>query len=273
MLDRISPPVPHRVAAILIGVLAAATAALPAQDRPSSTSYLAFLTDTERNALSASGDLRGFGARLDDLSIWKRAPFAATVNTALGGRDSSIAAETLFLVDLPPGSAGASLDLKILRAFTAFSTMKNLQVYSASLRKMETFIYDSWRAQDAGAKVALPDPVFSAAPESYGCVMYQKEEQTGDIYSSFLYDKRNESYVVRLRNLTEMRYLFFQLVPPNGLDTLFVVEPCSDKLVVYAVTLASTPRFLGIERLKQDSFFYRMKALASWFSANLAAER
>jgi len=253
------------------GATALAAAASKAVPSESSRDYLAFLSDAEKSSLASSGDVRNFGAKMDDLSLWKRAPFGASVAMALGSRQSTIAAESLFLVDLPK-DAGAPLDLSVLRAFTAFSTMKGLQVYSASLKRMETFIYDSWRVDSLEAKNALPDPVFSSAPSGYDCLIFQKEEQTGAIYSTLHFERQDGFYLLTLENLTELRYLFFTLVAPRDLKTLFVIVPTSDKLVVYCATVAKTPSFLGLERLKQSSFFYRMKALASWFAGNLSRE-
>ncbi len=230
--------------------------------------YLSFLTSEERATLASKGDIRSFGASLGDLSLWKRAPFSASVEAALGSKPSSIAAESLFLID-PPGN-GVSLNLAVLRAFTSFTSMKGLQVYSSSLKRMETFIFDSWRIDSLKSRKALPDPIFEVAPRHFDCLMYQKEEQTGDIYSKLSYDEKDGRFQIELNNLTKLDYFFFTLVPPGDLTTLFIIEPTADKLIVYGVTVAQTPRFLGLERLKQDSFFYRMRALASWFSAGLA---
>jgi hypothetical protein len=137
---------------------------------------------------------------------------------------------------------------------------------------METFIFDSWRIGSLEGKEALDDPAFSSASAHYECFLYQKEEQTGDVYSSLSFDSRDGLYEVKLNNQTRLRYLFFTLVQPRDLTTLFIVAPTRDRLVLYGITVAATPRFLGLERMKGSSFSNRMKALASWFSANLARE-
>lgn len=237
---------------------------------PDSAGYLSFLSDRERQELAAAGEITRFGSAPGDLPLWQRAPFSDAVRSALGGTRSTLASEGLFLVDLPPARVQDDLSLRMVRAFTAFSTMKGLQVYSASLGKMETFIYDSCRIGSLEKKDPLPDPVFGSAPGHAEFLIYQKEEQTGAVYSAMSFDARDGYCMVRLNNLTALRYLFFTLVAPRDLTTLFIMVPTSDKVVLYGVTVARTPQFLGIERTKQSSFFNRMKALASWFSANLA---
>ncbi|MGO8692684.1 MAG: DUF6675 family protein [Rectinemataceae bacterium] len=268
----------------LLFVAICALAGVAAFAQVTSSEYLSFLSDAERKSLVATGEVNGFGSKLEDLALWRKAPFAAAVRTAFPDRPSTIAAEGLFILDLPPAGAsqpvGASqpaaasqdLDLRILKAFTAFSAMKGLQVYSASLKRMETFIYDSWQIDSLESKKKLPDPVFESAPDHAQFLLYQKEEQTGDVYSSMSFDARDGLYEVQLTNETALHYLIFTLVAPRRLSTLFIVVPTTDKLILYGVTVADTPRFLGLERSKSSSFFYRMKALTTWFSANLARQ-
>ncbi len=252
--------------AVFLGVSAAASFA-----QTSAKSYLSFLSAADLGKLEANGSLTGFGVKLQDLGIWKVTPFADLVRSAVGGIDSSIATESLFLVDRPAVSSKGELDAKVFRAFTAFEAMKGLLVYSESKKRMETFILDSHRVDSVSSLAALPDPVEASAPSHAEYSIYQKEEQFKDVYSRFTFDLANGLYEVSLVNLTPMRYLLITFVPPELLHTTFVVVPLSDKLLVYGVTVAGTPRLFGLERSKQSSFSNRLKALISWFSANLAA--
>jgi hypothetical protein len=234
------------------------------------SSYLGFLDEAERSALASTGEVTGFGSKATDLDIWQKAPFAEALRAVLPAGRSTIAAEGLFLVDLPAGATGRDLDRRVLAAFTAFSSMKGLQVYSASLRKMETFIYDSWRVDSLETKARLPDPYPDPAVRHVEYLMYQKEEQTGDVYSLMSVDLRDGYYLVTLNNLTELRWFFVSLVAPKELKTVFVVVPTEDKIVMYGITVANTLRLLGLENAKRSSFFYRMKSLEGWFAGNLA---
>lgn len=232
--------------------------------------YLTFLTDEQRGKLLASGEMDDAASKPGELPLWQKSPFAPFVAETFKDKPSSIAAEALFVLDRPAGMDAAGADARVLKSFTDFSSMKGLLVYSASLRKMETFIFDSYRVASLADRARLPDPVFSSIPQEYECTMYQKEEQTGDVYSRLSFANHGGWYSVSLNNLTGMRYLFFQLVAPKDLTTLFIIVPTSDKLLLYGITVANTPRFLGIERSKESSFSNRMKALAGWFSGNLA---
>jgi hypothetical protein len=231
--------------------------------------YSSFLTAAERDELVTKGELGSIGTKLEDLSLWRRAPFSPNVLAELSGRPSTIAAECLFLLDRPRAASEAELNRAILKSFTSFSTMKGLLVYSDSLKKMETFIFDSYRVASLEDRRALPDPDPKDLSASLNYALYQKEEQAGAVYSRMSVHASGESTVVTLSNLTELRLFGLRFVGPGNLCTLFIVVPLDDRLVLYGATLANTPHLFGLERMKQKSFFYRMKALASWFETNL----
>jgi hypothetical protein len=192
------------------------------------------------------------------------------IRSAYGSRASTIAAESWLLLDKPAYRTTAERDLQVFRSFTAFTTMKGLLVYSESLKKMETFIYDSYRIDSLATKQRLPDPEETEVPNFVTYYLYQKEEQTGDIYSEMKFVSHSSWYEVTLTNQTPMKYLFLTLVEPRELMTSFYLVPTDDKLLLYSMTIAKTPTFMGIEKLKRNSFFNRMKALASWVQSNMA---
>jgi len=230
---------------------------------------LSFLSSSEQKRLIDTGELTSFGSSLNNLPLWRRSPFAAIVSSLILERPSTIAAEGLFFMDKPAAASASELNLKILKSLTAFSTMKGLLVYSASQKKMETFIYDSFRVDSLADRRRIPDPAFSDLPQHNEYTLYQKEEQTGDVYSAMTVDMIGDHVTALLTNLTELDFLGLRLVAPEQLKTLFIILPMGDKIVLYGVTIANTPHLFGLERMKEKSFFYRMKALASWFEGNL----
>lgn len=235
----------------------------------SAADYLGFLPQDARTELLAKGTIGDMGGKLDDLAFWRSSPIASEIGAAFAGRESTITGESWFVLPKPSYGSEAERDLKIFKSFTTFSTMKGLLVYSESLKKMETFIYDSYRVDSLELKKPLPDPIETKAPAQASYLLYQKEEQTGDVYSEMSFVSRGSYFEVTLTNLTPMKYLFLTLVQPHELKTVFYLIPADDKLLLYSATLARTPTFLGLEKLKRSSFFNRMKALASWIQLNI----
>ncbi len=255
----------------LAALLFVVTLPVIAQGLPrDSKDYLSFLPPEGLDRLFSSGELTNIAGKIDELPLWQKSPFADTIKAALQGFESTIAAEGFFLIDLP-AAAPDGIDPRIFNSFTAFSTLKGLQVYSVSQGKMETFLFDASRVDEADHTKRLQDQPVTEVPAQSDFVVYEKEEQTGDSYAKFHidFDQAGESFAVAVTNLTKMNYLFFTLVDPGNLHTFFFVVPCQDKIVLYGLTVVKTGHFLGLERAKEKSFYYRMRALVSWFAANV----
>ncbi len=231
--------------------------------------YFSFLPDSIQQELLSKGTIGDIGGTIEELKYWQSSPFAGVISNSYKSNRSTIAAESWFVLDKPVYQSIHERDLKIFHSFTAFSSMKGLLVYSESLKKMETFIYDSYRVDSIDAKQRLSDPSENVAPNSAVYFLYQKEEQTGDVYSKMEYVSHGTWFEVRLTNETPMKYLIFTLVAPQELMTSFYLVPLDDKIVLYGITVAKTPTLFGLEKLKRKSFFNRMNALATWVQSNL----
>lgn len=243
--------------------------AAPAYAQQKAADYLSFLPADAQSTLLADGSLGDMGGSLDDLKLWQQSPFSADIREAYAARPSTIAGECWFVLDNPKASGDAERNLKFFRSFTSFSTMKGLLVYSESLKKMETFIFDSYRVTSLSDHSPLPDPSEAAVPASTTFFLFQKQEQTGDVYSEMRIKLGADRFEVALTNKTPMKFFLLTLVQPEGLLTTFYVVPTADKVLLYGITVAKTPTFLGIEKFKRKSFYNRMKALASWFQDSL----
>jgi hypothetical protein len=244
--------------------------AMPALAQQTAREYLSFLPQKELESLFATNELTTIATTVAELPLWQKSPFSDKIQGEMQGIKSTIAAEGFFLIDLP-SLPQEELDLKIFKSFTAFSTMKGLQVYSVSRGRMETFLFDASRVDPVDHMLRLPDPSVESVPNTANYVVYEKEEQTGDSYAQFQldYEPTREAFAISVTNLTEIKYLFFTLVAPGDLHTHYVIVPCQDKLVLYGLTMVKTGHFLGLEKTKGKSFYYRMKALVSWFAANV----
>jgi len=235
-----------------------------------SKNYLSFLPHEQQDKLFSLGEVTNIAQNIDGLTLWQKSPFADAIRSKLKDLNSTIAAEGFFLIN-KPSVAPEDLDPKIFNSFTAFSTLKGLQVYSVSLGHMETFLFDASLVNPANRSQRLPDTTVTTVPLQADYVVYEKEERTGDSYAMFHldYDKDNDTFAVAVRNLTGINWLIFALVNPGNLQTLFYVVPCQDRLVVYGLTEVETGHFFGLEKAKQKSFYYRMRALVSWFADNI----
>lgn len=227
---------------------------------------LSFLSPADRSTLDQQGVVTVFADRYSGLHLGKGSPFEAAVAAQFDQRDSTLAAEALFLVPVSLPPAGPDRDRDLQKALTSVSTMKNLQVYSTSLKRMETFIFDAYRTQTTDKGTRLPDPDPAASIEF---TMFQNEEQTGESFTRYSFAQEPRWYRVTLTNLTSLNYGIFPLVSPGDLLTTVFVVPVDDKLLIYGVTVAKTVSLFGLERTRTASLYNRMAALVTWLTNNL----
>jgi len=246
---------------ILVGSLAFADPALD--------SALSFLAPADSAALMKDQSLTVFSDRFENLRLWKGGPFEQAVKTLFAHRDSTLAAEALFVIPVTLPKDPVGRDLVIEKAMTSVSTMKGLQVYSISLKRMETFIFDAYRTQTTDKASRLPDWDVQANAGPVSFVMYQKEEQTGESFARYTFTKEPGWFNVTQTNLTTLSYSIVPLVSPGMLLTSVYVVPFENTLLVYGVTVAKTFSLFGWERSKTASLYTRMSALVTWFSNNL----
>lgn len=231
---------------------------------------LGFLTPDDRAALLKDRVVTVFSDRFANLHLAKGSPFEASAKALFKDRASTLAAEALFLVPAVLPKEPAAREQTIQKAMTSVSTMKNLQVYSISLKRMETFLFDAYRTQTLDKKTRLSDPDFSSAgPVEF--ILFQKEEQTGESFSRYVFSREPGWFQVTQTNLTSLNYGILPLVSPQDLLTAVYVVPFDDQLMVYGVTVAKTLSLFGLERSKTASLYTRMEALVTWFTNNLKA--
>jgi len=235
---------------------------------PALEEALAFLPPADRAALLKDNAVTVFSDKFDNLHLWKGSEFEGSAQGLFEHRESTLAAEALFLIPVALPSDRPTRDKLLQKAMTSVSTMKNLQVYSISLKRMETFIFDAYRTQTTDKKTRLPDPEVSDA-DRMSFTAFQNEEQTGESFARYTFVRAPGWSQVIQTNLTSLNYGIIPLVSPGDLLTAVYVVPFEDQLLVYGVTAAKTLSLFGLERSKTASLYTRMEALVTWFADNL----
>ncbi len=222
-----------------------------------------------RDRLTATREVSEFSDSFAKLSLAAGSPLLSRMSALVGDRPSTLAAEAFFLLDTPKDWTPETSGERLYHALTAVSTMKGLQVYSESLKKMETFIFDAYRVGSLSKTDRQPDPPLAAGDPKADFILFENEEQTGEGFSRYSFSTDGDGAQVTLTNLSTIRYGVFPLVDPAGLFTAVIVVPGKDHILVFGATVAKTPGFFGIERTRTASLYNRMKALVTWFGNNL----
>lgn len=160
---------------------------------------------------------------------------------------------------------------RIYNVLRAVSSMKGIEYYSASRKKMRTLFAESYAIADPQTPSPQPDPVVDRIPSDTIVYMFQEDLTFGkNLYRSRL-RYTGEYFLVETTNLTTMRYLLMPMVQPEASYTLTVLVPVGNRILFYGASGARTLRLLGLERSKEESFYNRLQALYGWFAGRLQA--
>jgi hypothetical protein len=159
--------------------------------------------------------------------------------------------------------------LRIYNILRSISSMKGLEYYSASRKKMRTLFGQSYVVDGPQSRIPRPDPVAESIPADSTLYVVQEDLTFGEnLYTSRV--RYGGSYfLVENRNLTTLRYLLMPMVQPGDSLSLLVLVPEGNRILFYGITAARTLRLFGLERSREDSSYNRLQALYGWFTRRL----
>lgn len=177
--------------------------------------------------------------------------------------------ELLRLYEGPEDFSTPEAHLRIYNVLRSVASMKGIQYYSASRKRMRTLFAESYAIDGPHTASPQPDPILDHIPLDTIVYMFQEDLTFGEnLYRSRLRYTGN-CFLVETTNLTTMRYLLMPMVQPEASYTLTVLVPEGNRILFYGTSGARTLRLLGLERSKEDSFYNRLQALYGWFTGRL----
>jgi len=200
---------------------------------------------------------------------------AAGLRQVVASEKPGIVVESTFVLPRakPADPAKAKAELAaIYGTMRSFGSMRGIEYYSASRKKMRTLYVESYRIGDERKRDQLPDP---AAPQPDGipadetCLAYQEDLSLGANVYSYHFTSFPDAVLVEATNLTRMSYGIFPAVAPGGFRTRVLVIQADDAIIFYALSSAVAP---SIVRGKVgESLANRAEALYRWFSSKAAS--
>ncbi len=192
-------------------------------------------------------------------------PFSAAMNRALKKLHITMGVESVYF--FKPGR-----DVPLLEIYNTLlnvSSMKGIMYYSPSRKRKRTLFTKSYVIHSTADSSPLPDPVVSRLYNIPSLYISQSDKTFGSNVYKASYRTWGKALWVSMVNETPMKYKFITMVHPEGISMNLVVIKTNTGLVFYGLTAAKTFSFLGLERTKKESFYYRIKALYNWFSSSI----
>jgi hypothetical protein len=259
-------------AAAAEGALAPQAAAPGAAGGAAASSAAKLLGEAVYAEVQSKGKAVRTGAVLE---ILPSHPAAESIRAAVAAAKPGVLVESAFAIprarSADPAKAKAEL-AAIYGVMRSFGSMKGIEYYSASRKKMRTLYAESHRVDDATKRDPLPDepaPSADAIPASETFIVLQEDLSTGTNVYSYSFSSYPEAVLVGATNLTRMSYGIVPAVGVGGLKSWLLVIAADDAIVFYSASAADPPGILK-GRLG-ESLANRAEAMFRWFSSKSAA--
>jgi hypothetical protein len=164
-----------------------------------------------------------------------------------------------------------SLDSEVARdgiynTLLGISTLKGIEYYSASRKRMRELFIDAYCVPAPERKDRLPDPVNNGPIPSVRLInTFQHDSSFGENFYTVEYRYTDKAFLMTMRNSNKIWYGIIPLIDPGNLAYYIVIYPVGEYILFYSVVCVNGANPLGLMESKTESFYNRIKALDNWF--------
>lgn len=203
------------------------------------------------------------------LSLLPHTEFDSFLHTEYLSADPNVVVEAVFFLPLGMAQDKALLFKGTYNTLRSVSSLRGIEYYSVSHKKMRVFFKEAYMVRRAGDAMPMPDPLVAEIPSLDTLTIFQEDTTFGKSYSIFTYRAGRRDILVSIQNLTDLKYGPFRLIEKGGMSTQLLIRPVDEGLLFYGVCSVKIADILGLAKSRSDSFYNRIAALYSWFIKNL----
>lgn len=193
-------------------------------------------------------------------------PLVEKIEKMLEKQNYIFACETLHFVK----KTGVNKQKNIEKILCSISSLKGLQYYSPSRKKMRLLYKDSYvvkreeRSDGEFVYTKVEDPINK--PFNGLKIFVSQEDLTfGKNIYQFQYFKEDYGLALLTSNIEPLYYSIFKAIEKDGVNSYLVAYDLGDYLLVYTAVKANFRRIIGLETKIKNSFMARLDAISSWF--------
>lgn len=161
-------------------------------------------------------------------------------------------------------------DKDISKILCSISSLKGLQYYSPSRKKMRLLYKDSYTVKKEKKTNGIFEYTKTEDPKSenidglsiYAC---QEDLTFGKNIYQYSYFKDGMEVGVLASNVDPLYYSIFKALNAQDVNTYLVIYDMTEYLVVYTSIRAKFRKIIGLETKIKNSFMSRLDALSQWF--------
>jgi hypothetical protein len=163
------------------------------------------------------------------------------------------------------GCPDSACMIDIYNTLRAISTLKGIEYYSASRKRMRIFYEDAFIVNTPGEKKRIEDSAEKEIPATSNLFCFLKDSSFGEYVCSIEYGKEADSISMKMQNLTKIWYLFIPIIEPNNMLTYIIIIPLDKGMLFYGFSAIKGDDVFGIAKSRADSLYNRLIALYNWF--------
>ncbi len=208
-----------------------------------------------------------------NLALFPALPIKARIEPEVARVKPTIGVELLMLFNPDIADTLAQMreseyHLRIYNVLRSISTLKGIEYYSASRKRMRTFFYDAYAIESPDNRKKRGDPLVWSIPPNSSIYTYMKDSSLGNYVAEIRYHYHFDYFSMSIRNQTLLSWFIFPLVQPQKLNMFVLIVPRGDQLLFYGLSYVNASNIFGIAESKTASFYNRLIALFNWFSTN-----
>jgi hypothetical protein len=249
--------------------LTAGAQGVPSGNFPALREVLPFLPTSDLVKLENGEELTRFamGSFKPELPPATRLGRETAAMAVKGGL--TVGTEALFLFT---GYRGKPEDLLLecYNILSSVSTLKGIEYWSASRKRMRILFEEAWVTDGPKSKKKLPDPLVDEIPATRSLFIHQKDSTFGsaECRMDFRFEDNEISAVII--NLTPMYYGIIKAMDPEAMQMHILIVPVEEGILFYGISAGKTLNMKIFEEKAQKSFYNRIRALYGWFTGRIS---
>ena len=231
-----------------------------------------FLSPAEKQILYSEGEISRYFFDEELPSFMFSTEYENDLLEIISKLDVTIGVESLYLLKYSDLIAEKNTSmLSVYNTLLSVKTMKGIEYYSHSRKKMRTLYTESFAVKDMDSTDPIEDPVFKTIPAILNRYLLQTDKTFGKNLYKAVYRYDGSTIWINIVNETKMKYSFIPMVDKGNMSVSLFITTTNDGILFYGVSTSETSSFLGLAKSKKESFYNRIKAMFMWFGDQLKA--
>ena len=226
-----------------------------------------FLSYSEKEQLYSEGEISRYFFDKELPSYLFSTDYESDLLEIISKLDVTIGVESLYFLKYSRLNTKENTSiLSIYNTLLSVKTMKGIEYYSQSRKKMRTLYTESYGIESLDNKEPIDDPVYTSIPGILTRYMLQTDKTFGENLYKAVYRYDGNTIWINIVNETKMKYSFIPMVDKGNMSVSLFVTTTDEGILFYGVSTSETSSFLGLAKSKKESFYNRIKAMFMWFS-------